>query len=359
MNLDTFKSLTKKFENKNFEKDNNAIDKTLYYSSWFGNLLSVIFAFFFINSLISQAATHFAGQGIILPIFIVLFLTMFELLKRFVFGNVTVTLLTMKKATTKVVMGVLFALLLVSGSFYLSMSGAQHYVNKNEIITTNTDSLITENIQQIKAESTVEIGKVEQKIQYVYEAAQTRKKVALTRDEIKDIKQWEQEIKILKQDADRKIELTKQDVKLQQDSKLEKSNKSQLAFLLLSFFIELLICIGVGYRQYYMFASYKQMKESIEGNPNFKKLELYKQMMQVLFNNGKTVVNAELPSYNKFAELINAKTRIKVSTITIKEFLSVMTHLNIIYISGKKRYTQVSYEKALETLNNYIPLENE
>lgn len=359
MNLDTFKQLSKKFDNKNFEKDNSMIDKTLYYSSWFGNLLSVIFAFFFINSLISQAATHFAGQNIILPIFIVLFLTMFELLKRFVFGNVTTTLLTAKVISTKVILGGLFALLLVGGSFYLSMSGAQHYVNKNEQITLNTDSIISNNSNKIKEETASEIKKIEDKIQYVYSAASTRKRIALTREEMSDVKQWEQDIKDLKNQTDSKIELAKQELKLQQDTKLEKSNQSQYAFLLLSFFIELLICIGVGYRQYYLFVSYKQMKETIENNPNYKKLELYKQMLQVLFNNGKLPMNSELPSYNKFGELMNAKTRTKVSMITIKEFLGVATHLNIIYVSGKKRYTQVNYEKALETLNNYITIENE
>lgn len=357
MNLDTFKSLSKKFENKNFEKDNSAIDKTLYASSWFGNILSVIFAFFFINSLISQAATHFAGQEIVLPIFIILFLTMFELLKRFVFGNVTTTLLTMKAFTVKVIAGVAFALLLVCGSFYLSMSGAQHYVNKNDQITVNTDSIINSNQAAVKAETAIEIKKVEDKIQYVYEAAQNRKRTTLTRDEIKDIKQWEQDIKSLKAESDTKVQLAKEQFQLQQKNKIDRSNSSQLAFLMLSFFIELLICIGVGYRQYYSFACYKQMKQNIDNNPNFKKLELYKQMLQVLFNNGKTPVNSELPSYNKFAELINAKTRIKVSTVTIKEFLSVAQHLNIIYVSSKKRYTQVDYEKALETLNNYIPIE--
>ena len=359
MNLSKFKELTKKFESRNYEHDNKYIDQTLYYSSWFGNLLSVIFAFFFVNSLVSQAAVHFAGQDIVLPIFIILFLTMFELLKRFVFGNVTITILVAKKITGKIVAGILFTSILVIGSFYLSMSGAQHYVNKTEVITANTDSIINSQVDSLNAYSAIEIKKIEAKIAYVYEAAQTRKRITLTRDEVKDVKQWEQDIKGIKQERDQEVEQVKNNVDLKQDKQLAKSSKSQFAFLLLSGFIELLILCGVGFRNYYSFTSFKQTKEVLDDNPNFKKLESYQTMLQVLYNNCKIKINTPLPGLSKFQELLNARTRVKMSPTYVKEFFNVMGHLNIIQVSKKVKYTNMSYEQACEVLNNYIVLDNE
>lgn len=358
MNLDQFKTLSKKFENKNFEKDNSLIDKTLFYSSWFGNLLSIIFAFFFINSLVGQAAVHFAGQNVILPVFIIAFLTMFELLKRYIFGNL-VTNILINPINAKVIASIAFALILIFSSFYLSMSGAQHYVNKSEVIESNTDSIITNQTKAIDSLTTIEITKVEAKIQYVYNAAQERKRTALTRDEVKDVKQWEEDIKHLKTEKETKIKAISKDVVEDKKKQTEKSESSQFAFLILSGFIELIILIGVGFRQYYSYACYLQMKERIQGDPIYKKLDLYKQMLQTIYNNGRVSVNSELPSMNRLAELINAKSKIKINSATIKEFLSIAQHLEIIYTSGKKKCIQVPYDKALEKINNYIPLDNE
>lgn len=357
MKLDIFRQLKRKFENKDFEHDNLYIDRTLYYSSWFGNLLSIVLAFFFVSTLVGGSAVHFAGQAVILPIFIVLFLTAFELLKRFVFGNVTTAVLTSKKFAARTFAGILFALMLVSASFYLSLSGAKYYVNKNETIVANIDSITTAQSDSISKEYQGEISKVEQKIAYTYDAAKLRKRKALTQDELLNIKAWEQDIKDLKKERDFKIEEFKKEIEQKQGTQIDKSEKSQFAFVLLSAFIELLILIGVGYRQFYTFTCFQQKKEVLEGNPNYKKLELYSEMMQVLFNNGKIAPSTQLPAFNRFKELVNSKTRIRVPDRMLKEFLTLMNHLEITYTSGRTRYTGVSYEKAQETLENYINID--
>lgn len=359
MDLNKYKELLKKFESRNYEKDTQVIDKTLFYSSWFGNLLSVIFAFFFVNSLVDQAAVHFSGQHIILPVFIILFLSMFELLKRFVFGNITTTLLVAKNITLKIVIGVIFALLLIAGSFYLSMSGAQQYVNKSDIIKTNSDSLIVSQVIKLDSTYQTEIKKIESRINFVYESAQTRKRITLTRSEVKDIKLWEEEVKGLKQEKESKIKELKLNTLNKQTEQLAKSNNSQFAFLLLSGFIELIILIGVSFRQFYSYTSFKQMKEKLDNNPNFHQLETYKSFLQILFNNGKTTNNSELPSFRRFFELVNTKSRIKHTQVSVKKFLSTIEHLNIIYTTSKKKYTKVSFDQAVDILSNYIPLEDE
>ena len=83
MQLDRYKKFQLKFENTNFESTYKWTAKILDFSSYLGNIFGVIFSFFFVNHLASQAAVHFSGQEIILPIFIVLFLSGFELTKRF------------------------------------------------------------------------------------------------------------------------------------------------------------------------------------------------------------------------------------------------------------------------------------
>lgn len=356
MNLEIFEKLRGKFENKNFEKDYYYIERTLFVSSLFGNLLSIIFAFFFVNSIVKNAAVHFPGQQYILPLFIVVFLTMFELLKRFTFANITYTYFTAKRLTTKFLIGAMFATVLISGSFYLALNGAQRYVSKADQITLNTDSIIVQNTNDLNLQYNAEISKAEDKINYVYSAANSRKRKSLTTEEIVVVKSWENDIKELKKERDSKIENVKQEVLSKTDKKLETNNESQIAFILLFAFVELLILIGVGFHAYYTFSSFTETKEKLDANPNYKKLGEYSELLQVLFNNGKLTVNDELPGANRFRELVGAKIKIKPSQRAVKEFLALTNHLNITYSHNSTRRAKVAYTEAKDILLNYLSL---
>lgn len=357
MDLGKYHSLQKKFENKRFEKTHYWTNKTLYYGSFLGNLLSIILAFFFVNKISKETAVHFAGQDWILPIFVVLFLTIFEFAKRFTFANTVVSYLTTKKLTLTFFLSLIFSLSLVGLTFYLSLSGANHYANKSEVIEINTQQSINKVNDSLTNYYVVENKKLEDRIDYLYTAAAQRKKKSLTESEVQQVQGWEVLIEKNKQVLENKIKEANQVSLLSAEKEKEKSSKNQIAFILISAFIELLILIGVGFSQYYAFVSFKEKKEGLVNNANYHKLINYLDLLRVLYNNGKTTTGAILPSFNQFKDLANASGK-KYQYKTLKEFITLTSHLKIIQTVGKNKTVIVSYEQAQEIINNYLTIED-
>jgi len=358
MKLEKFYSLQKRFENRRFESAQKWTALILYYGSYLGNILSIILSFFFVNHLAGTAAVHFAGQEIVLPIFIILFLTIFEFAKRFTFANVITTFLTVKKRTASFFGGLVFVGLLVAGTFYLSLSGANTYANKTEIITTTTEAVINTQIDSLNKRFKEENDKLEARITYLYKAAETRKNKSLKPLEVEQVKDWEASIANNNKTLEVKITEIKADNNLKANQQKDQSSDSQLAFLLLSGFIEILILIGVGFNEYYEFNSFTEQKEALDSNPNYQKLIIYEGLLKVLYNNGKTNVNASLPSFNAFKELVSASGK-KLPQKTIKEFIQLCNYLKISQTIGKNRIAVVNYEKAQDILSNYLTVETE
>ena len=357
MDLEKYHSLQRKFENKRFEQFHYWTNKVLYYGSFLGNLLSIILAFFFVNKISQETAVHFAGQGWILPVFIVLFLTIFEFAKRFTFANTVISFLTTKKLTLTFFLSLIFSLSLVGLTFYLSLSGANYYANKSEVIESNTQQNTVKINDSLTNYYTVENQKLEDRINYLYNAASQRKRKSLTESEVQQVKDWEILIEKNKQVLDNKVKEANQVLLSKAEKEKEKSSKNQIAFILISAFIELLILIGVGFSQYYLFISYKEKKEALTNNANYHKLTNYLDLLKVLYNNGKTLKGAVLPSFNQFKDLANASGK-KYQYKTVKEFITLVGHLKITQTIGKTKTVCVSYEQAQEILNNYLTVED-
>lgn len=141
MKLEKYNQLKNTFEESNFEDSYKFTNLTLYYSSIVGNIFVILFAYFFVSSFLTGIPKHFPGQDVILPIFVILFLIMFELTKRFLFANVINGFLT-KSVNFLVAISLVVVLSLTAVSFYLSMSGAKKYVSQDDSITLVSDSII-------------------------------------------------------------------------------------------------------------------------------------------------------------------------------------------------------------------------
>jgi hypothetical protein len=362
MQLEKFYELQKKFENRRFVDYHYWTNKVLYLSSYLGNILSIIFCYFFVNTIATEAAAlHFPpGSSIttIVSIFVVLFLTMFEFTKRFTFANTVTTLLTSKKITNQFILGSSFVFLLVAGTFYLSLSGAQTFADKGEKIESNIDSIIQTNSETLSAYYLGEITKLEDRIEYVYKGAKERKKASLTSDEISQIKDWESQINNLRKEKDTKIDVLKSELLEKANKQQQKSNTSTLAFLLISAFIELLILIGVGFKQFYDFKSFAEKKEILEGSINYQKLITNLELLAIVYSKGKVKVNSTLPSTTQFKELVNSTGK-KYTYSNIKDFFVLLNYLKITQVVGVNRVTKVNYDSAIEMLQSYFNIDNE
>jgi hypothetical protein len=83
MKLDKFQKLKVRLEILKLEKNFFALDRVLYYFSFLGNIFLVYFGYFFIKSIVDTLPQLFPYQSVFLAVFIALFLTGYELTKRF------------------------------------------------------------------------------------------------------------------------------------------------------------------------------------------------------------------------------------------------------------------------------------
>ena len=134
MKLEKFEKLKVKFEVLKLEKNFFTLDRVLYYFSFLGNIFLIYFGYFFIKSITDTLPDLFPYQNIFLAVFIALFLTGYELTKRFVIQQFTISALQIKKFTLGLIFGLISSIGLVAGSFYLSLNGAHRLVDSTEKI---------------------------------------------------------------------------------------------------------------------------------------------------------------------------------------------------------------------------------
>jgi hypothetical protein len=149
MKLDKFFQLKNELETFNFEKNFNPLSKTLYYFSFLGNIFLILFSYFFIKDVTNTIPNLFPGQSIFFSIFIILFMTGYELFKRFAFEQLTSTILRTKKFTLNIAIGILVTLSLVTGSFYLGLNGAHRLIDNSETIVATADQTISTKVDSV------------------------------------------------------------------------------------------------------------------------------------------------------------------------------------------------------------------
>jgi len=149
MKLDKFFQLKNELETFNFEKNFNPLSRTLYYFSFLGNIFLILFSYFFIKDVTNTIPVLFTGQGVFFSIFIILFMTGYELFKRFAFEQLTSTILRVKKVTINIILGTLVTLSLVIGSFYLGLNGAHRLIDSSETIEIATDQTISTKVDSV------------------------------------------------------------------------------------------------------------------------------------------------------------------------------------------------------------------
>jgi hypothetical protein len=149
MKLDKYFKLKNDLETFNFEKNFNPLSRTLYYFSFLGNIFLVLFSYFFIKDVTDTIPTLFSGQGIFFSVFIVLFMTGYELFKRFAFEQLTSSILRVRKFTVNIAVGVLVTFSLVVGSFYLGLNGAHRLIDSSDTIEALADQTISTKVDSI------------------------------------------------------------------------------------------------------------------------------------------------------------------------------------------------------------------
>ena len=379
MKIEEYKKLEKKISGYNFNQSYKNINTIMVALSYFGNLTSIFLAYFFMSKVITGAV----GDGNTIFVFIasLIILAGIELLKRDIFDKFSIQYLK-DKGISKLVMPLLIVSgILISASFYSSLSGAKEFSSKSsqiemvkkDQIKEFSDSIVgvynqkfttyeidieghKESIK-VKDEEQTNINRSLSERGYLTRSERERN-TQLTQEKnflYSEITRNEDKINELKSERDVIISKYESEISKETDDKKSDNSKNSLIFIVLSTLIELVILAGVFFNQYYKFRSYREFRTKIEKDPNYQKWLLYDQILTIVITD-ETKMNQKLPSNKAIIEYCKVNDII-ILPKDVTDFLKVLNNLGIIKSSGSAKYVIKTKEMSQETLRNNFNIE--
>ena len=372
MEFNKYVELRKKIKEKSFEGKNKNLSKWLYRSSYIGNVLSIAFAFFLVfPALNNTISTHIIGgnAGIYSSMVLtILLLSVFEYIKRILLHNLSFDLVKYKWNILKpaIIGWFIFSVIIIGGSFYLSLSGAKNFAstsgNVNAVIENNNKHLVdslnlianNEKITYVtNLASLRESDKIlrEKLLNTDDKSSKLRKEYQTTIDKnLIEINDNEAKLKDINDDVNNKINELNKNTDINKSENKNTDANNIILFITLSSFIELLIIIGIYFKEYYELILYGLNEGKME--KQYVKKERYTILLKYIFKEGKAQIGDKVPAVTPFKELIKTKAQ-NIPSKFIDEFFMDMDNHNIFTKEGKRRFIGLSYDKALEILDEF------
>jgi len=338
---------------------------TLFVGSIFGNVGSIFLAYFFFNDLFSSSMIDMAGTGTVIGI--VTFLTIFELLKRYIFDLFSLEYLKVGKQlfNKKMTSFIISTVLLISLSFFFSMTGAQKFMNKQDAIITQKQQMESKQIDSIV--NYYEVSKIQSlreeraKIQDRLDNIDKNTKgwnMAQAKDIIKDyneqIQNISKEVSNYEAERDSNIAQFKKVNAENIDRTSEKNKMDIIWFVIVSAIIEFLILIGVYYNKYYTFQTVVEYEREVANSPNYKKWLKAKEVLELIFETG-IQPEDQISSTNEILELIKINEH-NISKNEVENAFKVFGHLKIYSRVGNKRVLKMKEEDSFLALKNHFKI---
>ena len=335
MKLDKYNNLKLKLEVFKLEKNYLTLDRVLYYFSFLGNIFLIYFGYFFVKSITNTIPTLFPFQDTFFTFFVALFLTGYELTKRFTLEQFFTEILQVRKLTGGIFIGGMICSFLIAGSFYLSIKGAHRLVDNSENVLAKTDSTIA-----LKQDSIAKY--YDKEIAYYRSQPGRRKADRIYRDSV---------VNSLQQVKDTKVQQLETKTETKASTALDKNVENSTAFLFITIFLEIIVLIGVGFDAFYTLGSFEETKKLLQ-TPKFKQLELNLKLLKLYYQNGKKIVGDQTLSFNKFQSLVQNQ-KIDSSQKDLKSFIVLCQELDIIKeFRGRKKQFMIPYQEAKDLLEN-------
>jgi hypothetical protein len=367
---DFYQRLKEKSQKKPYAVRFKMIRAILWISSFFGNIASIFFAFFFFISLFTSSFINIDGLGV--QVGIVIFLAIFEILKRYVFTLFSEQYLDIGKGLFNKQMAsfIISTSLLIGFSFFFSMNGAQKFMNKESVIFETRQTNISETADSMNTYhlETFINPLSEQNKQLMEEKSSILED---RRDYIRrgwNTANFDQQIERIDNRIDsnmiriQRYEIRKnEEISSFREQYLEKyeQQKSEnewniIWFLLISATIEFLILIGIYYNKYYQNASIKEYEKLVMSSPNFKKWDKCKNILEMIYETGINV-EEQISSTNEIIELV-AFNELNISKTEIENAFKIFGHLNIYQRIGNKRILKMEEEDAFVALKKHFKI---
>jgi hypothetical protein len=374
MKLKQFEELRNKFENVSFESNFTKINKILYYFSYLGNILIVLFSYFFLKTVTNGIPNLFPGQDLFFSVFIILFMTGYELFKRFAVEQLFQNIF-LKKTGIYMLIGTFICLSLIVGSFYLSIKGSHRLIDDTKTLTTQNDSLLNIKLTELQTKYNKEYSSLEYQMQNTTNLINklvdisTIQNRRLTRSEQNNLTKWNNQIDNLKTEKVKLDSVYKADkqaiTNISYTSTIDETtgDENSFAFFLLTIFLEILIIIGVGFNGFYNVMAYNQTKTIMQSD-KYAKLQSDIALLKTYYQNKSKTEGDVCISTDKFQMLAELQ-GYEINTTELLSFISLLEHLDIIQMRSETNQGTVipstkvyamSYDNAEKTLQSIVGL---
>lgn len=372
MDLKKYDELRQKINTKDFEGNNKGLDKWLWRFSFIGNISSIFFAYFLVypallKTITLNFVTGFWGTAIAF-LFTLIFLTIFEITKRYLIKNFSSDFVAGKrKLNASIIRWMIVSIGIVALSFYLSISGSKNLATtsifKNEIaeteISAESDSTlilfenkirIYENDNEALRSVTNELRQKLAETPLNYMTARREYQVSIDKN-IEVIESNQKEIDKLKSDLNERISQYSTELSQAKTENQSEDNKIILLFLVIVIFNELIIIGGVYFREYFEYRLYEINHQRFE--KIYQKKDRYRALLNFVYGGGKLTTGDKVIPGLELKSIVAEKTNIQNSNKLVDEFLQDMDRLGIFATTGKRRHVAATYDEALNVLENY------
>lgn len=373
MDLNKYDVLRKKIHTKDFEGRNKSLDQWLFGLSFLGNLGSVFFAFFLVLPALNKAISlNFVGGnwGIALAILLTsLILVSFETIKRILVKNFSFELVknNYKILKGKILGWFIFSAAVIAFSVFLSLNGAKNFAStsgvKNQIAETNLQSQIDSlnsvymDKKSVFVEDNVNLRGANNDLRKVL--TETPLNWVSARKEYQASIDKNSELIGLNQDKidelDSKLEAQITELKSKYTSTTNNNEKEDfkniILFIIISASIEILIVVGVYFREFYEYNLYIANQERLE--KVYQKRDRYKVLLKYIYNEGKVQHGERIMAASKLVELIQENTTIPDAKKFVDTFFKDMENLDIFTLNAKRRNINASYADAMNVIDKF------
>ena len=373
MDLKKYDELRKKIHTKDFEGRNKNLDRWLYKLSFLGNVGSIFFAFFLVSPALKKAISVnlvSGNVGLVLGVIVtIILLVSFEAIKRILIKNLSFSLVksNFKIIKASILGWFIFSAVIISLSFYFSLNGAKNFAStsfqKNQNVRINLqeeiDSLkkeyenkkepyFTDNQQLREANNEIREKYAETPVNY----RTVRKEYQASIDKNTELIEDNQErIDELDSELQNNIEEVRQSYQLKTKENRKEETQNIWLFILISTSIEILIIVGVYFREFYEYNIYVANKERLE--KVYQKRDRYRAMLAYIYREGKAEHGERVIGAQKLIELVSENTTIPNPKSFVENFLQDMENLDVFIVQGKRRLINATYQEALNVIENF------
>jgi hypothetical protein len=319
MDFSKYKKLEKQLETNSFELNFSTLDKTLYWFSFLGNIAIIYFSYYFFSDVVNSIPDLAGIKATIFLIFAILIMTGYELLKRFAFEQFITSAFKHKKVTAGLIGGFITILSLTAGSFYLSLNGSHRWIDRSTQIATTID-------QNINTKSDSVAKYYDKEIEfYRNQSARTRA----------DRKYRDSIVAVLQTTKETKLAAVENKTGLSTQTQLERNKENNTLLIFLTFFLEVVVLIGVGFRGYYTVGSYTETKDLFT-TPKYKQLEECLTLLSIVYVKGKKKKNDTVTPITKLKSAVSTQ-KLNITQKSIKDFYNLIDELEITKTETKRR----------------------